>query len=56
VNNPHEGDNIGMRITDERSGKKLFYAPGLGEIEPHLKPLLEEADAIHGRWHLLDRR
>jgi pyrroloquinoline quinone biosynthesis protein B len=44
--NPHEGDNIGMRITDLRSGKKLFYAPGLGEIEPHLKPLLQEADAV----------
>ena len=44
--NPHEGDNIGMRITDTRSGKQLFYAPGLGEIEPHLKPFLEEADAV----------
>ena len=32
---PHEGDNIGMRITDTRSGKKLFYAPGLAEVEPH---------------------
>ena len=44
--NPHEGDNIGMRITDTRSGKVLFYAPGLGEIEPHLKPFLEEADCL----------
>jgi pyrroloquinoline quinone biosynthesis protein B len=44
--NPHQGDNIGMRITDLRSGKKLFYAPGLGEIEPHLEPLLQEADAV----------
>jgi pyrroloquinoline quinone biosynthesis protein B len=44
--NPHDGDNIGMRITDTRSGRKLFYAPGLGEIEPHLEPLLREADAI----------
>ncbi|HWA13406.1 MAG TPA: pyrroloquinoline quinone biosynthesis protein PqqB [Burkholderiales bacterium] len=44
--NPHEGDNIGMRITDTRTGRKLFYAPGLGEIEPHLKPYLEEADAV----------
>ncbi|HEY5929517.1 MAG TPA: pyrroloquinoline quinone biosynthesis protein PqqB [Burkholderiales bacterium] len=44
--NPHEGDNIGMRITDKRSGKVLFYAPGLGEIEPHLKPFLEEADVL----------
>jgi pyrroloquinoline quinone biosynthesis protein B len=43
---PLEGDNIGMRIADPRSGKVLFYAPGLGEIEPHLKPLLEEADIL----------
>ncbi len=45
-NNPHEGDNIGMRITDLRNGKQLFYAPGLGEIEPHLQPLLEQADVV----------
>jgi len=44
--NPHEGDNIGMRITDTRSGKKLFYAPGLAEIEPHVKPFMEEADCL----------
>ena len=44
--NPHEGDNIGMRITDLRTGKNVFYAPGLGEIEPHLEPLLKEADAV----------
>lgn len=44
--NPHEGDNIGVRITDTRSGKSLFYAPGLGEIESHLKPFLEEADCL----------
>ena len=44
--NPHEGDNIGMRVTDTRTGKSLFYAPGLGEIEPHLVPHLAAADAI----------
>jgi pyrroloquinoline quinone biosynthesis protein B len=44
--NPHEGDNIGMRIVDPRSGKVLFYAPGLGEIEPHLRPFLQEADCL----------
>jgi pyrroloquinoline quinone biosynthesis protein B len=43
---PVEGDNIGMRVADPRSGKMLFYAPGLGEIEPHLKPFLEEADVL----------
>ena len=44
--NPHEGDNIGMRVVDPRSGKILFYAPGLGEIEPHLEPFLQEADCL----------
>jgi len=44
--NPHEGDNIGMRVRDTRSGKTLFYAPGLGEIEPHIVPYLAEADCI----------
>jgi len=24
----------------------LFYAPGLGEIEPHLRPFLAEADCL----------
>ena len=43
---PREGDNVGMRITDPRSGNVLFYAPGLGEIEPHLKPFLEQADCL----------
>jgi pyrroloquinoline quinone biosynthesis protein B len=45
-NNPHQGDNVGMRITDQLSGRSLFYAPGLGEIEPHLYPLIAAADAI----------
>jgi pyrroloquinoline quinone biosynthesis protein B len=44
--NPHEGDNIGLLIGDARTGKNLFYAPGLGEIEPHLEPLLKQADAV----------
>ena len=44
--NPHTGDTIGVVIEDVRTGKKLFYAPGLGEIEPHLKPLMESADCV----------
>ncbi|HVY06344.1 MAG TPA: pyrroloquinoline quinone biosynthesis protein PqqB [Burkholderiales bacterium] len=43
---PVEGDNIGMRIADPATGKVVFYAPGLGEIEPHLTPFLEEADVL----------
>lgn len=35
-----------MLIEDTKNGKKLFYAPGLGEIEPHLPPLMAQADCI----------
>lgn len=45
-NDPHEGDNIGVRMEDARTGKVLFYAPGLGEIEPHVQRCLEEADCV----------
>ena len=43
---PHEGDNVGMEIRDEASGKTLFYAPGLGKIEAHLPPIFERADCL----------
>lgn len=42
----HDGDTIGVMVEDTRSGKKLFYAPGLGEIEPHVPALFEQADCI----------
>jgi pyrroloquinoline quinone biosynthesis protein B len=43
---PRPGDNIGMRIFDPATGKSLFYAPGLVEIERHIRPFLEEADCV----------
>ncbi|MDE2052870.1 MAG: pyrroloquinoline quinone biosynthesis protein PqqB, partial [Gammaproteobacteria bacterium] len=30
---PVAGDNVALLVTDERSRKSLFYAPGLGEID-----------------------
>jgi pyrroloquinoline quinone biosynthesis protein B len=45
-NDPHEGDNIGIQVADTRSGKTLFYAPGLGQIEPHLRPFMSESDCL----------
>jgi pyrroloquinoline quinone biosynthesis protein B len=42
----HVGDTIGVRVEDTSTGKVLFYAPGLGEIEPHIPPLFESADCI----------
>ncbi|MCI0399816.1 MAG: pyrroloquinoline quinone biosynthesis protein PqqB [Gammaproteobacteria bacterium] len=44
--NPHKGDNIGVRVEDTKTGKNLFYAPGLGEVEPHVRPYMGEADCL----------
>jgi pyrroloquinoline quinone biosynthesis protein B len=45
-NEPRPGDNIGVRVVDARTQRSLFYAPGLGEIEPHLQPFLAGADCV----------
>lgn len=45
-NDPHEGDNIGMVIRQCSTGKTMFYAPGLGEIEPHVEKAMCEADCV----------
>ena len=45
-NEPRPGDNIGVRIVDQRTGRALFYAPGLGELEAHLQPFLDKADCL----------
>lgn len=43
---PHPGDNIGVVIEQVSTGRKLYYAPGLGEIEPHVNAALRAADCI----------
>jgi pyrroloquinoline quinone biosynthesis protein B len=45
-NAAHPGDNIGLLIRDESSGRSAFYAPGLGAIEPHLLQYFEQADCL----------
>jgi pyrroloquinoline quinone biosynthesis protein B len=40
------GDNVGIRIEDTRTGKNLFYAPGLGVAEPHVLEYMENADTV----------
>lgn len=40
------GDNIGLRIVDRASGKRVFYAPGLGRIEPHVLDEMGAADVV----------
>lgn len=44
--NPHPGDNIGVTIRDTLTGRRLFYAPGLGEIEPHVWEAMRLCDCV----------
>jgi pyrroloquinoline quinone biosynthesis protein B len=43
---PQPGDNVGVTITDVASGKRLFYAPGLGQMEPHVWAAMQAADCV----------
>jgi len=43
---PVDGDNIGLSVEDIGNGKKLFYAPGVGEIEPAVWAAMQEADGV----------
>jgi pyrroloquinoline quinone biosynthesis protein B len=43
---PQPGDNIGITVHDRRSGKTLFYAPGLGAITPPVFDAMSNADAV----------
>ena len=44
--NAHIGDNIGVKITDDISGRTLFYAPGLGDITDETRLLMSEVDCL----------
>ncbi len=43
---PVPGDNIGMLITDEHSGRRAFYAPGLGDITATVFDAMASADCV----------
>lgn len=43
---PHDGDNIGVIIEQISTGKKVFYSPGLGEIEPHVMDAMQNVDCL----------
>lgn len=45
-NDPHPGDNIGLFIEDRRTGGKLFYAPGLGQVSEALQGTMRGADCL----------
>jgi pyrroloquinoline quinone biosynthesis protein B len=44
--NPHPGDNIGLFVEDTRSGRSLFYAPGLGQVDDSLLAWMGRADCL----------
>ncbi|QGZ38258.1 pyrroloquinoline quinone biosynthesis protein B [Pseudoduganella flava] len=43
---PAVGDNIGLLIEDIASGRSVFYAPGLGAIEPQVDYAMQAADCV----------
>ena len=43
---PHPGDNIGLQVQDRQTGRSLFYAPGLAQVESHLAPAMQAADVL----------
>ncbi len=44
--NPHPGDNIGLFVEDRRTSGKLFYAPGLGQVDEPLLAWMRRADCL----------
>ena len=53
---PVPGDNIGLLAESTADGKRLFYAPGLGEMEPRVCGGDAAGRRRPGRRHLLARR
>ncbi|MEZ5738467.1 MAG: pyrroloquinoline quinone biosynthesis protein PqqB [Burkholderiaceae bacterium] len=43
---PVPGDTVGMLIHDQASGRKLFYAPGLGQMEDPVWTAMQQADCV----------
>lgn len=43
---PTPGDNIGLLIEDRDRGTRLFYAPGLGELDDRVRGFLARADCV----------
>ena len=43
---PHPGNNIGLLIEDTRTGKKVFYAPGLGQLDADVLNMMRDADCL----------
>jgi pyrroloquinoline quinone biosynthesis protein B len=44
--NPHPGDNIGLVVRDQRSGKSLAYIPAAGALSAAVATAASSADAV----------
>lgn len=44
--NPVPGDTLGVLMHDTQTDKKLFYAPGLGTMEPAVWDAMQQADVV----------
>ena len=45
-NAPVPGDNVGLTIADPGSGRRVFYAPGLAEIDETLFAVMASSDCV----------
>lgn len=43
---PEPGDNIGVAMIDAATGRRMFYAPGLGSVEPDVWAQMQQADCV----------
>ena len=43
---PVPGDNVGLAIADPATGRRVFYAPGLAEIDDALFATMAESDCV----------
>ena len=43
---PRPGDNIGLLVRNSASGKTLFYAPGLGQVDAATRAVMASADVV----------
>ncbi|MBV8782773.1 MAG: pyrroloquinoline quinone biosynthesis protein PqqB [Gammaproteobacteria bacterium] len=43
---PAAGDNVALELTDEASGRRLLYAPGLGAVDEQVWGLMQRADCL----------
>ena len=43
---PQPGDNVGITVQEPATGKQIFYAPGLGQMEPHVWAAMQAADCV----------